>query len=1258
VSVAGDPVAGGPVASSRAAAAQRALIELADAAASGASVPQVLERVACAAQALVGEAVVDVWLMGEEGREFRLATELGARPGRDRVSLPPTVPAGVGLLGQVVRGPEPLVIEAPADDPGLGAPGWMRAEGLRTFVGLRLARGERVLGALCLFTPGPRRFTSIELDLLRSFAAYAALALEGAALFETAAGRLRRLETLREIERDITRQRDPEALLGTMSRRAAELLEGDTACLYLLDEAAGVLRPRAAFNRAGWMLGITVPLGAGVVGTAALRREGLVVNDYARSPLALEAFRATHRSVAAQPLVAGETLQGVIVVTRDRSERPFTPLDLVQLGDLAVQTSIAIENARLLRLAAARADRIQAAARVGQSLAATHDADQILDLIAEQCRAILGAEAVGLFRPDGDRLRYVRGIGLDPAFQATHTLAVGEGVVGRAVRDRSTVETTDILRDPRIELSPASRARIESVGSRAIVAVPLVAADRVLGALAVYHPVGVRTPPEEVEFLETLAAHAAVALENARLFAEARRRRETVEALAAITQALTASLDLRTVLSRVAIAVRELLGADGGAIGLVSADGAMRLAAWAGRGGDAFREVVVRPGEGITGWVLRHRRAFSTADYRQDPRITHAYDAEITLAGFHGGLAVPVELGDEVVGVLYAFWGRRLDPSDEQAALAAELARTAAVAVANARLYHQARKQEAEARALFEVARLIGSTLDLERVFDHIVEKGLELMHVRACGIFRVEADGVLRYVRGAGLSDEFVRTLAVRPGDGTSGRSVAERRPVWTADLLGDPTMIRDPATRVLVEREGYTAALSVPIVAQDAPFGCLATYWWEAHEPTPAEVATLTSLATLAAVAIENARLYEEARAHEREATRALEEVRRTQEQLVRMEKLRALGEMASGVAHDFNNVLAVILGRVQLLLRRVEDATLRRWLGIVEQTALEGAQTVRRIQEFTRVRRDRPTEIVDVARVVREAVEMTRARWERESQARGLEVRLRLDLAATPPVAGEPAELRESLVNLVLNAVEALPGGGDIRVSTRATESHVEISVADTGIGMSESVRRRIFEPFFTTKGPTGTGLGLAMVYGIVSRHGGEILVDSAEGRGSTFTIRLPLPREHPATPPAAAVLGPGDARVLVIDDEPVVRGTLEDMLRQQGHHVVAADDGPSGLARFQEQAFDLVMTDLAMPGMSGWQVAQAVKAARPDIPVVLVTGWGVELPPGELRVHGVDRVLAKPFEYEEVRDAVASLRRVRGPADAGRAREDRG
>jgi GAF domain-containing protein/CheY-like chemotaxis protein len=1558
--------------------ADRALITLAEAATAGLKPSQMLDLVVAAAVALTGEATVHLWLVDDERRELRLVAEAGGRPGERGVAVPTRMRIGEGLAGTVARSRAPLVLPSLRDERRIANPGWIRDQGVVSFAGVPFARAARLLGVLCVFTWHRHRFTRHEVDLLRSFASHAAVAVESAALVEAATSRLRRLEALREIEREISQQREPEALLGLIVRRAAELLAADSATVFLLDEAAGMLRPHASYKPPPGLRELV--LGEGVVGRTALRREGVIVNDYARSPYAVVPFRDADQALVAQPLLVGPSVHGVILVRRRAAGRPFVQADLEQLGDFATQAAIALENVRLLRLASGRAERVKAAAEVGRLLASTLEADRILDVIAEKCRETLGAQAFGVFQLGADRtLCYVRGFGLDPEFMREHTLALGEGVVGKAALERRSVHTVDLLSDQAIRLSPAARERVEAEGSRALVAVPILVRSEILGVLAAYHPPGVRIPAEEVEFLEILANHAATALETVRLFGEARRRQESAETLAALTQTLTGSLDLPTVLSLVADGVRRLLRSDGGAVGLAEPDGAIRLAVAVGLGAEAFRGILIRPGQGVGGRVLETGQPFWTSDYLGDPRVSRDFADKVRETGQVGELAVPVRLREELVGVLWALYGRRAPITDEDIALAQSLAQVVAIAVENARLYAEARQSATEARALFEVGRLIAAALDPGRVLDLIVERAREVMGVQACGVFRFDADGRLAYARGSGLSADFVRGLTVRLGEGTSGRSVVEGAPVWTADILADPAIPLDPATRALVEREGYRAVLSVPIRIKEAPFGCLATYWWTPHTPTPREVEALSSLAALAAVALENARLYGEAREyvarlehlsrvtrtvtatlrldavlgqvtqaavslleaplvtlwvadeerrtlsrraasgdaealaavptrlaygeggagwvaqHRRplldvaiedpritaaaaalargitafsavplllgdrllgvlvvggrreapwssadvallqtltgqaaiavenarlyeaaqrdeaeavalaeasrrfsaslrrdavlgamaeaavdvlgetwsvfaveagtgqlqvvartaedgalpdargfpvgstplrmgerlvgqvaatgtpllvrdvaelppdhpsrpdlerwgmrsvlivpvaiggvvravlagsicddtrqfadrdlrlaravadraasalenarlfeELTRAYQEVKTAQEHLIQTEKLRALGEMASGVAHDFNNILAAILGRVQLILNQTEDPTLRRWLQVIERAAMDGAQTVRQIQEFTRIRRDQPAETVDLTQVVRDAVEMTQTRWRDEAQSRSLDIRVVTQLEPVPPVDGHPAELRQVLTNLVLNAVDALPEGGTITIATRAVSDAVEVSVADTGVGMSEEVRRRIFEPFFTTKGPGGTGLGLAMVYGIVARHGGQVVVDSREGAGSTFTIRLPLGAgraEAGAVP--LALIGNTGARILIVDDEAAVRDALADMLRLTSYEVVVASQGFEALEYFRAAPFDLVLTDLAMPGMSGWQVAQAVKALRPDVPVVLVTGWGVELPPEQLRANGVDRVMTKPFRIGEVHAVVASF-----------------
>jgi CheY-like chemotaxis protein len=358
-----------------------------------------------------------------------------------------------------------------------------------------------------------------------------------------------------------------------------------------------------------------------------------------------------------------------------------------------------------------------------------------------------------------------------------------------------------------------------------------------------------------------------------------------------------------------------------------------------------------------------------------------------------------------------------------------------------------------------------------------------------------------------------------------------------------------------------------------------------------------------------------------------------------------------MASGVAHDFNNLLSSILGRAQLLMRHVEDPKLRQWLQVIERAATDGARTVRRIQEFARIRRDQPFVAVDLNRVVQDALEVTQSRWQEDAQSRGVTIQVTTDLTPVPSVSGDPAELREVLTNLILNAVDAMPDGGTLTLATRAAETTVSLSLSDTGTGMTPDVQPLIFDPFFTTKGPSGTGLGLSITYGIVSRHGGQIRVESAEGQGTTFQLTFPVSTVA-AEPPRPAAHEPGAAlRCLVVDDEQPVLEVIGDILTAGGHSAVLVADGAEAIRRFEAEPFDIVFTDLAMPGVNGWQVARAVKDHAPSVPVLLVTGWGVELSPDELRGKGIDALLSKPVQFDDILAAVAAFapRRAEGNAE---------
>jgi PAS domain S-box-containing protein len=359
---------------------------------------------------------------------------------------------------------------------------------------------------------------------------------------------------------------------------------------------------------------------------------------------------------------------------------------------------------------------------------------------------------------------------------------------------------------------------------------------------------------------------------------------------------------------------------------------------------------------------------------------------------------------------------------------------------------------------------------------------------------------------------------------------------------------------------------------------------------------------------------------------------EKKKMEEQLLQAEKLRAVGEMASGVAHDFNNALAAILGNAQLLLYTAKDEEIKETLRTIEKVAKDSAQTVRRLQDFTRKSVHKELFKLDINTIIKDAIEMTKPKWKDEVQGRGIHIEMVSDFEEIPPVVGNASELREVITNMIFNAIEALPEGGKIEIRTFSRKDKVTIQISDTGIGMSEEVRKKAFEPFFTTKPFTNTGLGLSMSYGIIRRIGGEIELESKVGRGTTFTILLPVGGEGKEEWVVSSLIRKGkEARILVIDDEESVRNVLSRILCQVNHRVTVAKDGGEGLQLFREKEFDMVLTDLGMPGMSGWEVCKAIKEMSSCIPVGMITGWGMELDQTKKEESGIDFVISKPFDF---------------------------
>ena len=363
-----------------------------------------------------------------------------------------------------------------------------------------------------------------------------------------------------------------------------------------------------------------------------------------------------------------------------------------------------------------------------------------------------------------------------------------------------------------------------------------------------------------------------------------------------------------------------------------------------------------------------------------------------------------------------------------------------------------------------------------------------------------------------------------------------------------------------------------------------------------------------------------------------------REIESQLHQSEKLTALGQLAGGIAHDFNNLLQAILGYAQLMKQNPTNAELiERSLTVVESAAMDGSETVRRIQQFARLRPDEQFVQVEINQIVQDAVAITRPRWEENIARESRALELRLDLQAGALMQGRPAALSEVLTNLILNAMDAMPTGGTLTIATRHTPGRdVRVTVTDTGVGMPETIRQRIFEPFYSTKGEAGSGLGLSMAYSIVRRHGGEIHVDSEPGAGTTFALTFPISLESAASEtPLVAAEGRHHFRVLVVDDNPQVLSTLAEMMRRVGHTVAPAITARGALQDYAPGRWDIVVTNIGMAEMNGWEFAERLRALDARVPLLFITGWGLrEEDHARLAGLGVRRCLFKPIRPEDL------------------------
>jgi signal transduction histidine kinase len=789
---------------------------------------------------------------------------------------------------------------------------------------------------------------------------------------------------------------------------------------------------------------------------------------------------------------------------------------------------------------------------------------------------------------------------------------------------------------------PDELAVLRGLGWRSVLIVPLVARQRTFGAITlITAESGRRYTPADVSFAEDLARRAAVAVDNARLFRETERRRRAAETLSEVGRALARTLDVGEIGRHIADGIRSLLAARTAVFYRTTETGDLLGVAFSGETGGAFAESAIVPkGMATAGLAARDRRVVATADFLEDPRIplTPELRARLSRAPYRAVLAIPLVGHDQVVGVL-AIGDRAervFDP--EQVGLAQAFADHAALALENARLYGEAADRRREAEIVATLARALNATLDADAVLQRIAEGARELTRSDVARIALRDAERAamtFRYVVGSRLAS--YDDVLLRPGVGLAGEVMATGRPARSDDVADDARLASYAA---VMRAEGIRTMLVVPVTIDGRVEGLV---YVDNRSPRPfseRDQAILSQLADHAAIALRNVRVF----AAEQRARAEAEAVNRLKD------------EFLATLSHELRTPLTSILGYARILRGGAIDATTaERGLAAIERNARAQAQIIGDLLDVSsiiagKLRLDRRP--VDLTSVVDAALQVVRPAAQAEN--------VRLDAVLDRDVGlvqADPDRLQQVVWNLLTNAIKFTPAGGVVTVRVGRTGDGAEVRVSDTGKGIDPAFLPFIFERFrqadsTMTRAHGGLGLGLAIVRHLVELHGGTVTAASeGEGRGATFAVRLPLlpaglrvgdwRRMRERRGDAAPVPSLAGVHLLLVEDEDDSREVVRAILVTAGADVVAAASASDALASLDGAVPDVLISDLAMPDVDGYELIAEIRRRGHALPAVALTAHVRIEDRDRALAAGYDEHLSKPVEAPELVRVVASL-----------------
>jgi signal transduction histidine kinase/ActR/RegA family two-component response regulator len=936
-------------------------------------------------------------------------------------------------------------------------------------------------------------------------------------------------------------------------------------------------------------------------------------------------------SLALLPLKERGETSGLLLVDYGCSQKDIPRSKLQLLVNLSEPISAALEKARLFESEQKRTSQLLVIHNISRAISSILDSNVVLKEFANLLQKNFAYEHVSIYSLD-DRNRLVLS-GLADASsdcKAPEDLLPEDDVsVCRALRLGKT--SLLVVNEERNQLEGTFHP-----GTKSQVCVPFRHSSKAVGVMNIESRKYQAFDEEDLTVLETLSDYLATWVNNAHLYTDIGRKAHALQTLNSIGKAISSELNINNLFELVYRQVSQVLPTEHFLIALYE-KGANRLEVKF-EVADGKRRFYLSSvsHDGLIAYVMQTRTPFLVKDNFE--KVYETVTGRTPHRAAQSWLGVPLILGDQALGVivLQNFRVRRVYDSDDLNFLST-IADQAAVAISNARLFREAQDRATRLAVVNEITREASLSLWVDKLFEKINTQLKRVVSFEKSSIATYDEQNdtfSLINVYGENITGGFYKGMEISGRETVMKIAYDTKRPYYTRSL---DQIISNTSPYLITQ--GIQSAVSIPIISEDVCIGTLNLGSIKEDGFSTDQIDLLVTIANSLGTALKNARLYSD-------LERSYSELREAQDQLVKSEKLRALGEMSAGVAHDFNNIMGAILGRAQLMKSRADDQAIFRGLEIIEKAAMDGASTVRRLQDFTRLRTDQVFNRVDVAQVIEDTLSMTRARWEDSAHVNGIQYSVTTQYDPILPVAGDSSELREVFTNIIFNALDAMPNGGKIHIHVGTQGERIFAHVTDTGRGMTEEIRKRIFDPFFTTKGVKGNGLGMSVAYGIISRHKGEIEVESQFGEGSTIKVTLPVNLEVTRQDSALDVLPQKKVgRFLVIDDEAPIRDLLSEMLVQQGHQVFTASSGKEGLEIFKDQIPDLVITDLGMPEVSGWDVATTVKAVNPATSVILMTGWGITLDKDKARHRGVDVVVAKPFQIGEMQKVLNEMIELR-------------